>query len=284
MKIGVCGLGLGYCLSHYLTTFGYDVVGVDINPDTFTKPNPKVDEEMKKFIEDNFTHHYSSLKFTTKHNSFADRDYIIIFVATPIMNKRLSMKHVLAALKTCVEVNQKATYLIFSTLPVGGMAIIHAKFPNIRVFYTPPMVRQGHFLSTFRNPPGRLQAIGFKDQPPEDVILLYSRWLAEGVRIIPHSERVVELAKLLLNMMLSIKIVSANAVASWLKDENIAKEACKIVNLDPRIGVGYFTPGGRAAGPCFPRDLTELEEVSKGSDLQILLKTVNKLNKTEELL
>lgn len=283
MKIGVCGLGLGYCLSHYLAALGHDVVGVDINPDTFTKSNPRVDEEMAKFIEQNHTDE-SSLKFTTDHGAFADRDYIIIFVATPLVNRRLSMEHVLGAVRTCVSINPKATYLIFSTLPVGGMATIHAKFSSIRVFYTPPMVRQEHFLSTFTNPPGNLQAIGFKGQPPEDVITLYHEWLDDGVKIICCSERVVEVAKLVLNMMLSIKIVSANVVASWLEDENVAAEVCRIVNLDPRIGIGYFTPGGPAAGRCFPRDLIELEQASQGSELATFLKTVNKLNKTEELL
>jgi len=283
VKIGVCGLGLGYCLSHYLASLGHDIIGVDVNSKTFTDPNPKFDDEMKQFAEQNFDRYSTRIIFTNNHAILGDRDYIIIFVATPLINRRLSMKFVLSALETCVRNNPKATYLIFSTMPVGGMETIHNAFPKIRTFYTPPMVRAGHFLSTFKSPPGRIQPIGFKDAFPSDVIDLYRQWLEPNILIIPSSERSVEVAKLATNMMLSIKIVSANAIASWLKDEKLAKQVCNIVNSDPRVGIGYFTPGGPAAGPCFPRDVTELVEASKGTDLEKLLKVINELNKTNEL-
>jgi len=238
---------------------------------------------MQKFVEDNLDRYSTRITFTNNHAILGDRDYIIIFVATPLINRRLSMKIVLSALETCIENNPKATYLIFSTMPVGGMETIHKHFPKIRTFYTPPMVRAGHFLSTFKSPPGRIQPIGFKDDEfPSDVVDLYRQWLEPNAHIITSSERSVEIAKLCTNMMLSIKIVSANAIASWLQDEKLAKQVCMIVNLDPRVGIGYFTPGGAAAGPCFPRDLTELEEASKGTGLEKLLKIINELNKTDE--
>jgi len=239
---------------------------------------------MKKFEEQYFDRYCTRITFTNNHAMLEDRDYIIIFVATPLINRRLSMKFVLSALETCVRNNPKATYLIFSTMPVGGMETIHNAFPKIRAFYTPPMVKAGHFLSTFKSPPGGIQPIGFKDATPTDVTDLYRIWLEPHVLITPSSERIVEVAKLAINMMLSIKIVSANAIASWLKDEKLAKQVCNIVNTDPRVGIEYFTPGGPAAGPCFPRDLTELEQASKGTDLEKLLKIINELNKTDELL
>jgi len=281
--IGICGLGLGYSLTHYLAFLGYDVIGVDVNRDTFTKDNPKVDKQMRKFIVENYSAFDSHIFFSTKHADLAKCKYILIFVATPLEKRRLSMKYVLSALESTFLQNPSATYLILSTLPIGGMEIIHKTYPQMRVYYTPPMVRAQEFLQTFKKPNTGWQLIGFEDEPPIDVVALYSKWLSSDIEIIPRSERIVEVAKLATNLVLSLKIVCANAIQSWLQNQHIAEEACRIINMDPRVGVGYFKPGGPAAGPCFPRDLTELQEVSKGTDLEKLLKIINELNKTDEL-
>ena len=178
-----------------------------------------------------------------------------------------------------------------STLPVGEMRHIHDIFSDIRLFYCPPMVRQGNFLSTFTNPPSGQQLIGYNHKSDfdsdvnSDIIDLYKFWLNKEVayiNVVP--ENVAEIAKLCINMMLSTKIIIANSIAKWVDNKLNADLICQIVNHDPRIGTGYFTPGGPAAGRCLPRDIIELENAAADTDLSKLLKVLNEINKTGDLI
>ena len=299
MKLAVVGLGLGFHLSWYLALKGHDVHGVDLREEAFVgrTVDPRLDNVWKEQGTPPPVH--ISPAFSTHFEYIAGCEYVFIFVSTPFdrETERLSIRNVLDAIASASAANPSATYLILSTLPVGGMAEVRARFPDLRMFYCPPMVKKADFLATFKNPPSGWQLIGRTgaDIFPHDVMDLYVGLLDDPVRILVHEDRVVEAAKLCTNLLLATKIILANAIGEWLGDPEVAREVCAIVEKDPRVGKGYLAPGGPAAGPCFPRDLIELESASRsplpglpsteGSvSLFKILAVLNRVNHTWELI
>lgn len=279
-NLAVLGLGLGYSLSHYLQSLGHRVTGVDIDERAFE--TPRLDKEMVDWIAAH-QGEYPTPEFTVEYSRVREADYILVFVATPLREGRLSLDYVRASMKSAIAANPGATYLVMSTLPIGGMAELHSTFPAQRMFYTPPMVKKHQFLSTYINPPSHWQLVGHQGDEPQDVIELYKSWQGPVRKIISVREDIAELAKLSTNMMMTTKIVMANAIRDWIGDEGSARAVCEIVGLDPRVGSACFVPGGPAAGPCFPRDVTELQLATPpDSDLHRLLVIINDVNHTSE--
>jgi UDPglucose 6-dehydrogenase len=271
MRLGVVGLGLGYGFSKYLAHNGNNVIGVDIDKGAFE--NPRLDGSTAGWIQS----HPSDVEFTTEFERLEDREIIFIFVSTPLEDGRLSIRNVLAALSYCWEINKKAEYAVMSTLPIGAMKTIHGHFPEMKVLYCPPMIKKADFIYTFIFPPSGWQLFG--GEPSGKFLALFTG-LQRHTSVLVVKESVAEAAKLCTNLMLATKVIVANAIGEWLPEDG--KAVCAIVNQDPRVGQGYFTPGGPASGPCLPRDLQELEAVSEGS-LQEIVKTLNTVNHTDEL-
>jgi UDP-glucose 6-dehydrogenase len=274
IRVGVVGLGLGYALSKYAASKGYDVVGMDIDRNAFT--HPRLDEETEKWL----ARRDPAVLFSNDVRDLRERELILIFVSTPLEGSRLSLRNIFAAISACRSVNENAEYAILSTLPIHAMEGLRGYFPMLRMSYTPPMVKKHKFLSTFFSPPSGWQMLS--GTPSRMLQEMFAKLQADGTRQIIAPDEVVEAAKLLTNLMLASKIIMANAATGWLGPET-GRRACEIVNLDPRVGYGYFTPGGKAAGPCFPRDLIELEAAATG-DLKKIIQTLNEANGTETLL
>lgn len=284
-KIGIVGLGLGYSLAHYLAYKDYDIVGVDIRRESWEKP--RIDARMKSFLDAN-SDMYNPPVFTTDFDELSDREQIMIFVSTPFdrVRNRLSIRNVVSALDSSIKINRNAIYQILSTLPVGGWNFLR-NF-SVEMYYTPPMVKREDFIGTFKNPPGGVQMIGYEESGKRltQLIKFYKdrHLLDMSVKIVQERAQIIEKAKLLINVMLSARIITANAIRDWVDDEMDADSICNVVASDRRIGDAYFTPGGPAAGPCFPRDLLELESASTNTDLEKFLKVINSINGTERWL
>ena len=267
MKIGVIGLGLGYSLAKYLASFEHDIVGVDLDAKSFE--HPRMDANMREWI----LAHDFPVTFTTDFSKLKDREIIMLFVSTPLEDGRISIRNVLVALSESLAINPDAHYAILSTLPIGAMTSISGFFPEATICYVPPMVKKHDFLSTFIHPPSGFQMFG--GLPTLRLRKLYAS-IQKANQIIAPAQT-VEAAKLSINLMLATKVIMANAIG-----DSFGEEVCEIVSQDPRIGKGYFKPGGPASGPCLPRDLMELEASTSGN-LREMIKLFNRVNKTEEI-
>lgn len=219
-----------------------------------------------------------SVAFSRDFQALADRELVLVFVSTPFDGARLDDGNVVFALADSARANPRAEHSVLSTLPLGAMQALRKHFPELHLSYSPPMIKKHRFLSTFTSPPSGWQL--FTEGASPQLRGLYAS-MQPGVRQIVAPDDVVEAAKMCTNMMLATKVIMANAIGAWL-GEKVAAAVCEIVGTDPRLGDGYFAPGGPAAGPCLPRDMLELEAVSEGS-LRDVLKALNVANGTRRL-
>ena len=271
-RVCVLGLGLGYGLSLYLSKLEHEVLGVDVDRSAFEQP--RIDDETKQAL----AKWHDTVTFVDRYAPLANfnPDFVLVFVSTPLKGGRLSMFNVLSALSAAwARAGATPEYGILSTLPVGGMKQVRESFPKMTATYCPPMIKKARFLSTFRDPPSGWQLFG--GSPSLALRRLFKEAQDGGVKQIVAAPETIEWAKLLTNAVLATKVTLANAIGRELGE--MGTDVCRIVNADPRVGEGYFTPGGPASGPCLPRDMTELEAATLGT-LHKLLAAVNDANGT----
>lgn len=278
MKISILGCGLGFSLASIFGFHGHKVVGVDINPEAFK--DPRLDDGMKWFINQNRQRIEGNVQFTTDYEKVADSELIFIFVGTPLVENRLSTQHVESAIASSLKHNTTARFALLSTLPIGGCDKIFGKYPELKdkLNYIPPMVKHWRFLESFRSPPSGWQMIS-DNADYSKILQVYKPIMYPTVEYIFTDYRIVEVAKLVTNAFLANRIIFANAVDDWCNYLHIdGVKVMEIVGQDPRIGNQYITPGGPASGPCLPRDIQELLLASEGTSFSDLLQTLKKLN------
>jgi nucleotide sugar dehydrogenase len=296
-KIAVIGLGVGYALSCALAEAGYEVVGVDVNPDVVR--NPRRDASVARLLQ----HHKilqrirEHLVLTTDYNKILGSSFIIICVSTGD-EKNLILGNVEQAIKSCLRVlkdkNFSSTILIYSTLPFGSSRRIREIFQqldaqmdeDIGYCYMPLMIAQGTTADDFVNPP--FVAFGsYFPKTAEKVMDFYLGFIQKSAlfngKLPPHyvvAPEIAELAKLVANAFLSTKISFANMVASFCEESNLDGETLlKIVGSDWRIGGFMLKPGYSFGGACFPRDLRSLIQTFEKMSVPCpLLEATNRIN------
>lgn len=278
MKIAVVGCGLGYSLSCVLAVHGHDVLGIDIDTKAFSKP--RLDDFMLSYTRRFKPMLNQNVKFSTEYSLLADRELIFIFVATPLLKGRLSSHQVISALTSCLEHSEKSHYALLSTMGIGALDGLFNRFPVLRnnLNYVPPQIRAGNFYETFVNPPTAFQMIS-NNADWHKILGIYKPIMAKETKFIVMDYRIIEMAKLLINAFLANKIVFANAVDDWCRQEGLdAAEVMKIVGQDPRVSSRYTKPNGAVGGSCLPRDVIELISASSGSPFRDLLEVLQSLN------
>jgi len=291
----VLGLGVGYALSCALSEAGYDVVGVDTNPEVVTAP--RQDRSVRELLEIS-EHIAERIKLTTDLDAILDRDIVVICVTTGD-EKKLVLGHVENAMRTCLSKLRKsrrqATILVYSTLPFGSSRRIAGIFQqekveldkNISYCYMPLMIAQGTTAQDFVNPP--FIAFGSYSstvaERMRDFYLAFVRRskLFNG-RVPPNfvtSPEIAELSKLVANAFLSTKISFANMIARFCETNNIdGSRILEIVGSDWRIGSTMLRPGYAFGGACFPRDLESLIETFQSASVrQELLQATGEENR-----
>ena len=276
-RIAVLGLGLGYSLSVLLAERGFHVLGIDIDPQRVTKPpNPRdVTQMMTPQIE-------KRIKLTSGYDEIHTADVVMVFVATPLVDGRLSTEYVESAIQSTLDGgNQAAPILVLSTLPVGGTQRILSRFPEIgsRYIYSPPWVQQGRFIKTFLRP--RYLFFGAYGQHWRKAHELYSLLGVKAERFWIEDPETVEMAKLTANAFFSMKIMFANALDSsiWSNPNHPhSHRVFQMIGNHQDISPIFFMPGEPFGGPCFPRDVEELRNALDPSPFSELMCFIQELN------
>jgi UDPglucose 6-dehydrogenase len=156
-----------------------------------------------------------------------------------------------------LQADQGTTIVIKSTLPVGGLLQAKQAADNheIRISYNPEFLRQGSSFEDFLTPT-RIVIGAEETQVQESVASLYEGFPGE---MILTNGAGAELIKLASNAYLATRLSFANDLALLCEKAGASFSDVSLgTGLDPRIGLGYFTPGPGWGGSCLPKDSSGL--------------------------
>ena len=285
MNIVVIGVGyVGLVTGLSLAKLGHKISFLDIDSSKISSLSngipsffePKLDsflinKEIKKSTK--FFDDYASI-------DWKEIDVVLICVQTPVdesgeLNSSF-MKKVFNSLQD--KVNEETVVCIKSTIHPSA---IDEVFKDISLNYddlvfNPEFLREGSAFEDFFQS-DRIIIGSNNKQNREIVAKMYDGLNAEVLFMNPISSQLV---KYLSNAYLPMRLSFVNEAARLIDALNAnQKDVLRGVGLDSRIGTEYFRPSPGWGGSCFPKDVKELQSLSKLNNLNLsLIETINQSN------
>jgi len=271
-KLSVFGLGkLGACMAATFAQRGYDVLGMDINPEVVRKINagiPPVDEPLLPKI---MAQAGKRLRATTNPADAVTTDASFFIVPSPSLpDGSFSNEFLMRALQPIAQAVRKAKkknhiFVISSTTTPGACreVIIPMLEKEIggkcgKAFsfcYNPEFIALGNVVRGLMSPD--MVLIGESDPRAGDLLEgMYRKYNMNQPHIARMSITSAELTKISVNSYITAKISFTNQlrmIAEQFADTDI-HAILEAIGADSRIGHKYLRAGLSYGGPCFPRD------------------------------
>ena len=271
-RASVCGLGkLGACIAATLAQRGFEVVGVDIDPEKVKRVNagqPPVEEPL---LAETIAAGRSRLRATLDYREAVDTDVTFFIPPSPSLpdgsfsNEFLlrAMQPVAAAVR---EKGKKGHLFVCSSTTTPG-AVDTVLIPMLEreiggicgkdfgMCYNPEFIALGNVVKGLLEPD--MVLIGESD-PQSGAVLeeMYLKYNTNQPRIARMSIVSAELTKISVNSYVTMKISFTNQlrmIAEQFPKANI-HQVLEAIGSDSRIGQKYLKAGLSYGGPCFPRD------------------------------
>jgi UDPglucose 6-dehydrogenase len=271
-KVSVCGLGkLGACIAATLAERGFEVLGVDIDPEKVQRINegqPPVEEPL---LAETITAGRSRLRATTDHREAVATDASFFIPPSPSLpDGRFSNEFLLKAMQpiaAAVRAKGKKGHLFVCNSTTTPGAVDGVLIPMLErelagecgrdfsLCYNPEFIALGNVVKGLLDPD--MVLIGESD-PASGAALeqLYKQYNRNSPRIARMSIISAELTKISLNSFITMKISFTNQlrmIAEQFPKANI-HTILEAIGADSRIGQKYLRAGLSYGGPCFPRD------------------------------
>lgn len=293
--IAVIGSGyLGTTHAACMAELGFDVVGVDVDPDRVTRLQRGDAPFFEPHLAELLRRHTDSgrLRFTTELAEAAEfASVFFLCVGTPQQADGLAadMGQVFSAVRDLAPLLRRSALLVGkSTVPVGTalalaeLAAQHA--PDgvwVDVAWNPEFLREGHGVEDTLCP-DRL-VLGVSSAAAEQTLReIYTRPVELGVPVVVTDTTTAELVKCAANAFLATKVSFINMVAE-LSDAVGADvlAVSEALGHDARIGRKFLHPGLGFGGGCLPKDVRAL--IAQADDLgagesMALLRAVDEIN------
>src|SRR5215471_11134664 len=271
-KVSVCGLGkLGACIAATMAARGFDVLGVDIDPEKVRRVNegqPPVEEPL---LAETIAAGKGRLRATQDHREAVGTDVSFFIPPSPSLpdgsfsNEFLlrAMQPVAAAVR---EKGKKGHIFVCSSTTTPGamdgvlipmlereMAGVAGK--DFGVCYNPEFIALGNVVNGLLEPD--MVLIGESDQQSGAALEeMYKKYNRNTPRIARMSIVSAELTKISVNSYITMKISFTNQlrmIAARHPNADI-HAILDALGSDSRIGKKYLRAGLSYGGPCFPRD------------------------------
>lgn len=286
IKVVVFGAGyVGMSMSTLLSQRN-EVVVYDIDVEKVEKINSYTstveDKDISSFL--------SSKKLNLRATSSCDADlknadFVLICTPTDFNEETqfFDTKSVEQSIQKVIKINNSASIIIKSTVPIGFTENQRSIHKNKKIFYSPEFLREGSALYDNLNPSRVIIGGENSIDIQKYVDALNECAVSKEYKTLYMSSTEAESVKLFSNTYLAMRVAFFNELDNFAIAKNLnTKMIIDGMSLDPRIGDFYNNPSFGYGGYCLPKDTKQLVSNYKGIK-QTLINAIVESNNIRKL-